>query len=97
MNTQDHDDMSIARARVEVGTETKVHALKNTFERYAILNGTGTVTVAEKSWQVSVGDIVNIEPEQAQKISNTGAEDLIFLAICTPRFQPSNYVDLSKQ
>jgi mannose-6-phosphate isomerase-like protein (cupin superfamily) len=27
----------------------------------------------------------------AQRVTNTGEEDLVFLAICTPRFRPENY------
>ena len=94
MNTPSHADMSIARARVDLGQQTKLHALNNTVERYAILSGSGEVTVGQKSWAVSEGDVVVIEAEQPQKINNTGDADLIFLAICTPRFRPSNYVSL---
>lgn len=97
MNTENHGALSIARARVEVGQETKLHLLKNTVERYAIIGGVGQVTVATQSWQVGVGDVVVIESEQAQKIMNIGTEDLIFLAICSPRFQACNYVEITAE
>lgn len=94
LNTPDSEAMSIARVRVEPNTETKLHVLLATTERYVILNGIGLVTVEEKSWKVTAGDIVEIKPEQAQKIRNEQTEDLIFLAICTPRFLEKNYREL---
>ena len=29
-----------------------------------------------------------------QRITNTGRDDLVFLALCTPRFVPASYEDL---
>jgi mannose-6-phosphate isomerase-like protein (cupin superfamily) len=34
-----------------------------------------------------------IPPDTRQRIRNTGVGDLIFLAICSPRFQEKNYID----
>jgi len=95
-NTPDDEALSVARVRLEVEKTTKLHSLKNTCERYVILDGTAIVTVGEKSWNVGDGDVVNIEPEVAQKISNTGSQDLIFLAVCTPRFKVENYQPLEE-
>ncbi len=83
--------MSIARVRVEVGKTTQLHSLRGTEERYVMLQGQAVVTVAEKSWPVSKGDVVVIAPDVPQKIENCGAKDLVFLAICTPRFRERNY------
>ena len=47
--------------------------------------------VASSERDVGPGDVVRIEPGQSQRITNTGKERLTFLAICTPRFQPSCY------
>jgi len=43
---------------------------------------------------VTLGDTVIIPPQCPQRIENTGTEDLIFLAICTPPFKGENYVDI---
>ncbi|MEA3397575.1 MAG: cupin domain-containing protein, partial [Chloroflexota bacterium] len=43
---------------------------------------------------VSPGDVVLIPPGVSQRISNTGAGDLMFLCICTPPFRPECYEDL---
>jgi len=82
---------SVARVRVEAGKTTKLHSLKNTTERYVMLGGEAMVTVGEKRWKVSMSDVVVIPPDTPQKIENLQQEDLIFLAICTPRFEEKNY------
>jgi len=43
---------------------------------------------------VGPGDVVVIPPLCRQRITNTGNRDLIFLAICTPRFSEAVYEDL---
>jgi oxalate decarboxylase/phosphoglucose isomerase-like protein (cupin superfamily) len=46
---------------------------------------------------VSAGDVVLIPPSSRQRISNLGQGDLIFLAICTPRFRPEVYEDIDNE
>lgn len=94
-NSDSDPDLSIARARVKSGMTTAWHRLKNTTERYCILSGTGLVEIGEGApKEVRVGDVVIIPPMQRQRITNTGSEDLIFLALCTPRFLFENYEHL---
>ncbi|MEM7358079.1 MAG: cupin domain-containing protein [Pseudomonadota bacterium] len=93
-NSAEQPDMSIVRVRVEANTSTLLHLLHHTEERYIILSGSGIVTVGEKSWRVSPKDIVNIPAGEAQMICNDNDEELLFLAICTPRFVPENYEEL---
>lgn len=94
-NTPDDPDASIARARVEPGVTTRWHRLTGTFERYYIVSGKGRVEVGELAPQeVNAGDIVLIPPMCRQRITNTGSEDLVFLAICTPRFENDVYEDI---
>jgi len=86
--------MSIARARVEPGVTTRWHRVRDTAERYVILDGTGLVEVGD--WppqEVQAGDVVMIPPSVRQRIANVGESDLVFLAICTPRFRPEAYED----
>jgi mannose-6-phosphate isomerase-like protein (cupin superfamily) len=94
-NSPADPDVSIARARVTAGVTTKLHRLKGVVERYVILSGIGKVDVAGiEPQQVAAGDVVIIPPLCPQKITNIGTEDLIFLAICTPRFIKEIYEDL---
>jgi mannose-6-phosphate isomerase-like protein (cupin superfamily) len=80
---------------VEPGVTTRWHQLKGTAERYYIIHGTGRVEVGELSpINVKPGDMVIIPPMCRQRISNIGSEDLIFLAICTPRFSDDVYKEI---
>ncbi len=94
-NSPADPDVSIARARVKAGVTTKLHRLKGVVERYVILSGKGKVDVAGvERQQVAAGDVVIIPSLCPQKITNVGTEDLVFLAICTPRFAKEIYEDL---
>lgn len=93
-NSPDDEEISIARARVEPGKTTRWHRLKDTTERYIIQHGTGLVEVGDLPAEtVTAGSVVIIPPMQPQRITNIGTEDLIFLAICSPRFRPDCYED----
>jgi mannose-6-phosphate isomerase-like protein (cupin superfamily) len=95
LNSAADSHLSIARARVPVGNATRWHRLKDTAERYVILEGRGCVEVGDfPAQEVSAGDVVLIAPMDRQRITNVGENELIFLAICTPRFRPENYEDL---
>lgn len=88
-------DCSIARARVEPGGVTRWHVLAGTAERYVVLAGRGRAEIgARPPREVGPGDVVLIPPGCRQRIANAGPADLVFLAVCTPRFRPENYADV---
>lgn len=93
LSNGDHDpDVSLARARVEPGRTTAWHALSGTTERYVILEGNGRVEAGNLPPEdVAPGDVVVIPPGCRQRIANTGAGDLVFLCVCSPRFRPESY------
>jgi len=94
-NTPDDPEASIARARVNPGDTTRWHRVVGTGERYVILEGRGRVEVGNLPPQeVGAGDVVLIPPSCRQRITNIGEGDLIFLAICTPRFRREAYEDI---
>jgi mannose-6-phosphate isomerase-like protein (cupin superfamily) len=94
-NTPDDPALSIARARVPPGVVTRWHRLIGTAERYVILEGRGRVDVGALAPEdVGPGDVVIIPPMVPQRIANLGSGDLVFLAICTPRFLPEVYEDI---
>lgn len=93
-NSKDDEQLSIARARVEPGVTTHWHFLRDTAERYVILSGSGRVEIGhEAPRNVIAGDVALIPPGVRQRITNTGMDDLVFLALCTPRFRPECYID----
>jgi mannose-6-phosphate isomerase-like protein (cupin superfamily) len=94
-NTADDPAASIARARVAPGVTTRWHRLNATTERYVILEGRGRVEIGDlRPLDVGPGDVVLIPPRCRQRITNVGTGDLVFLAICSPRFLPQAYEDL---
>ena len=95
-NTSDDPGVSIARARVSPGVTTRWHRLRGIAERYVILEGQGRVEVGElPPTAVGPGDVVLIPAACRQRIANTGDADLVFLAVCSPRFVPEAYEDIA--
>ena len=86
-------EVSIARARVLPGETTEWHRVRDIDERYVIVRGKGKMEVGDlPPAVVSEGDLVRIPANTPQRIMNVGDGDLIFFAICTPRFVQSAYV-----
>ncbi|MDO8890485.1 MAG: cupin domain-containing protein [Sulfurimicrobium sp.] len=95
LNTPDDPHVSIARARVPPGVTTRLHRLRGIVERYVILSGSGRVEVGGQApREVAAGDTVTIPAMHSQRIANSGEVDLVFLAVCTPRFTKDAYEDL---
>lgn len=91
LNDPADPEVSIARARVPAGGATRRHWLAGTTERYLILAGQGEAEIGDQRIRVAPGDVLLIPPEVPQRITNTGDADLVFLAICSPRFAARNY------
>lgn len=97
-NGPDDTAVSIARARVPPGVTTRWHRLSATTERYVIVSGSGDVELGtDPPRSVQGGDVVIIPPSLSQRITNTGATDLIFLAVCTPPFSWAAYEDIEAE
>jgi len=86
---------SLAEATVAPGAVTERHAL-DVDERYVILRGTGRLELDGEGRDLRPGDAALIPAGCAQRIANTGAEDLVFLCLCTPRFTPAGYTPLEE-
>ncbi|HZH06304.1 MAG TPA: cupin domain-containing protein [Lautropia sp.] len=103
LNSPEDPALSIARARVLPGVTTRLHRLVGVAERYVILEGQGRVELVGPDKELKIadhyvsdvepGDVVVIPPLVSQRISNIGETDLIFLALCTPRFNRAAYED----
>ncbi len=95
LNSPDDPGLSVVRARVEPGQTTRWHRLEGITERYLIVAGRGLVEIGDElPREVAIDDVVVIPPGIRQRITNTGEGNLIFLAICTPRFVADKYSDL---
>lgn len=97
-NSAEDAALSIARARLEPDCITRLHTLAEQVERYVILDGEGQVEVGDTLAEtVTIGDVVIIPPGSPQRIRNIGESDLIFLALCTPRFRREDYRDVDPE
>jgi len=97
-NRADDEDVSIARARVAAGVRTRPHSLDEIVERYLIISGTGIAHIEGlEPEQVGPGDLVSIPAGAVQWIENNGEVDLVFYAICTPRFRMDAYRNRSEE
>ena len=86
-------DMSIARCRVEPGVQTELHSLDNIREVYVVLSGSGIMDDGRGAGRrIGPLDCVHIPAGHPQRVHNDGAEDLVFIAICTDRFVPECYI-----
>ena len=95
-NDAGDEQVSIARARVKPGITTAWHKLSGIAERYIIIAGKGRVQIGDsKPLEVHEGDVVRIPADTAQRIENT-EEDLVFYAVCSPRFRQKCYVALEE-
>lgn len=98
LNSADDPAVSVARARLASGRTTRWHSLENIVERYVLVEGCGRVEIGtERPRDVGPGDTVLIPAGCRQRITSTGTADLVFLAVCTPRFTVSAYRDLDEQ
>ncbi len=80
-------DCSVAHAIVPYGESTLPHRLHCSTELYYILEGTGEMHIDGEVSVVVPGQIVLIPPLNVQYIVNTGAGDLVFLCIVSPKWQ----------
>lgn len=96
LNDEQVPQVSLARCRVPPGVTTELHSL-SVAEWYVIGSGSGRMTVGDAApFDVGPGDCVAIPAHAAQRIENTGAEDLVFQCVCVPRFEPGCYSPLDE-
>ena len=107
LNDPADPDLSIACIRVVPGAETRLRRFENIQERYVVLEGQGRIELVgpnraftEGDHTLSAlepGDVVGIPAGYSRRITNIGPVDLVFLAICTPRFRPAALPDARRR
>jgi mannose-6-phosphate isomerase-like protein (cupin superfamily) len=95
-NHSDDPGVSIARARVPCGGITRWHRLHDIAERYLVVSGRGRVEVGELgAREIGPGDVVLIPAGVRQRVACVGEADLVFFAVCTPRFRVEAYEEMA--
>ena len=83
-----HIGYSLAHATLKRGDSSLPHRFKSASEVYYILQGKGIMHIDDETEEVEPGDTVYIPPKAIQYIKNIGAEDLEFLCIVYPQWEP---------
>jgi mannose-6-phosphate isomerase-like protein (cupin superfamily) len=83
-----HLGYSLAHAIVESGESSVAHRFHTASEVYYILKGRGLMHINDESAEVKSGDTIYIPPKATQYIENLGEENLEFLCIVYPSWQP---------
>lgn len=85
---------SVAHIIIPPGKSSRLHYHPEAEESYYILRGRAKMALDDESMIIEPGQIVLIPPKKNHQITNIGAEDLEFLAICAPAWEPNNSVYL---
>ncbi|MBE0431961.1 cupin domain-containing protein [candidate division WOR-3 bacterium] len=78
---------SLAHATVKPKQKTRQHVLEHA-EVYYILSGRGLMHVNDETEEISKDDTIYIPPGHSQFIENTAQEDIEFLCIVDPAWEP---------
>ena len=73
---------------------SKLHYHPVAEETYYILKGQGRLVIDNVVFIVGPGDAVLVQQNEKHQIFNIGEEDLEFLVICAPAWEPDNSVYL---
>ncbi len=79
-------NQSLAEATVAVGATTLLHRHFTSEELYHLTEGTGEMTLGERTFTVSTGDTVCIPPGTPHCIRNSGDTPLRILCCCAPPY-----------
>ena len=85
-------NQSLAEARLPVGASTTAHFHPATEEIYYILQGSGSMQIAEEKRAVGPGDAIAIPPGAMHQITNTSDVELRFLCCCAPGYEHEDTV-----
>jgi mannose-6-phosphate isomerase-like protein (cupin superfamily) len=94
VNSDKSPAVSLAIARIEPGVRTQLHSLSGVEEIYFVRSGRGVIEIDGVEQELTAGDQAIVPASAAQRITNTGTDDLSCYCLCRPRFRPECYVDL---
>ena len=83
-----HLGYSLAHATLPPKKTSLPHRFKTASEVYYVLKGDGMMHIDDETKSVGPGDTIYIPPKAVQFIENIGENDLEFLCIVYPEWQP---------
>ncbi len=73
--------ISVAGITVQPGKKSFSHSHPDNDELYYIHSGSGTMTMGEKTFEISAGNVILCDGKEEHYISNTGNEELYLTMI----------------
>lgn len=83
---------SLAQIVLSPGCASQPHYHPTAEETYHILSGAGEIRIDDTRRAIKPGDSIYVAPGAVHQITNTGPDNLIFLAVCVPAWTPDNSV-----
>lgn len=87
---------SISCAVMQPNSSSRKHYHPENEETYYILKGKAKLIIDEKTYHVNAGDAILLEPSERHQIFAEGEENLEFMTITAPAWQPTSSVYLDK-
>lgn len=78
------------------GCSSALHYHPEAEETYYILKGNAKILIDGEEHHLSPGDAVLINPPERHQILTKGQEDLEFIVVCAPAWEPDNSVFLDE-
>lgn len=83
---------SIAIVTIPPGKSSVLHLHPEAEESYFVTAGRAEIRVGEETFALREGSAALIPPKAPHKITNSGNNDLVFVAVCVPAWEPTNSV-----
>jgi mannose-6-phosphate isomerase-like protein (cupin superfamily) len=77
-------NMSVTWIDVPPGVDQELHSHEESEQVYVISSGSGTMTVAGDTQEVSAGDLIMVPPATDHSIANDGTTDLCCVSVQSP-------------
>jgi mannose-6-phosphate isomerase-like protein (cupin superfamily) len=77
-------NMSVTWLAVPAGVEQALHSHEESEQVYVVVAGSGRMSVAGDTQEISVGDLILVSPATDHKISNDGSDELACISIQSP-------------
>jgi mannose-6-phosphate isomerase-like protein (cupin superfamily) len=87
---------SVAYVVIPPGKASLLHYHPEAEESYYVLKGRARIILGEEQETIIEGESVLIPSRKPHKIINAGAENLEFIAVCVPAWEPANSVFLEE-
>jgi len=77
-------NLSVTWVTVPAGAKQTLHSSGEAEQAYVVIRGSGTMSVAGDTQEVSEGDLILVPPATEHSIGNEGADELACVSIQSP-------------